>query len=308
MTHNKSSHFICIYLRLSTLISSVNKRVHFIYHTYRSPGFVPNWKSCNLFNAILETSRNVKLRLQRHRNKINGSWNKRRKKSEATHIHSPRHKWCTNPVERRAWDRRRCIEWERVVSRLNPVFRWAKWLCRFLSRKQIFGKAPTDRGILCIRTLTHHMVLWLEEDIKSIFKHVNYLKCHQLDLFTSQRVCVWKSSVTQFECLTAPVIQFFAVSTTHVAHLIYRKFRKCEQMQSVPPSMRTTAKRTVFVTVILIKFHLWWFRQPNTIQPIRMHWWSTEWVALPNGCYANRIVFDIWKSSQHTNSQTKSHE
>lgn len=36
-----------------------------------------------------------------------------------------------------------------------------------------------------------------------------------------------------------------------------------------------------------------------------MHWWSIEWVALPNECYANRKVFDIWKSSQHTKSQNE---
>lgn len=68
----------------------------------------------------------------------------------------PPHKWCTNPVEPWASSMQLCTESKRVASRSNPVYPLAEWLCRFLSRKQIFGTEQIDRGIL-YRTRNWHI-------------------------------------------------------------------------------------------------------------------------------------------------------
>lgn len=89
---------------------------------------------------------------------------------------------------------RLCIESKRVASRSNPVHPLIKWLCRFLSRKQIFGTKPTDTDILLLAiTLMHYRycritlyVLSVNEKRKKkktkpnqFLQDGNYVRCQQ---------------------------------------------------------------------------------------------------------------------------------
>lgn len=171
------------------------------------------------------------------------------------------------------------------------MFPWVKWLCRFLSRKQIFGTVQTDREILYPG---NWYITWYYgmKDIKSIFN----------------MLIIWNVTQTRTESLQSICNESFYLASLSFSHLIYRIFHNNEQMQSFPLLIRMTTKRMLFVMVILIKFRLWWFRQPDTIQLTQICWWAIEWIALLNECYANKIVFDIWKRAISIECRTKSHE
>lgn len=172
-----------------------------------------------------------------------------------------------------------CIQSKRVANRLNPAHRWAKWLCRFSSRRQIFGREQTDRDKLPPEIGILHRGL------------------HEVS---------WKCNVKiNFKVLIIGVVSKSAFEWIfRTSHLIYQTLRTSEWMQSPQRWIQMTSKHTVFVMVMLKYSRRRWCRQPNTIPPLRICWQAIGSFGSWREHCASKIGFDIWKRmATHTHTK-----